>query len=230
MAENPEVDALKGKALILFGPPGSGKGTQSKFLVKRFGIPQISTGDMLRAHIELGDEIGQAIRARIKAGSLAPDELVNELVRVRVAQPDCANGFILDGYPRTRAQAEALMSLLKELGRDEVVIHLVVDYNIIISRISGRRVCPKCGTLYNSSTRPPRVNGVCDLDGEALVIREDDREPVVRERLEAYERQTRPLIEFFRSAGYRLIEVDASHGTPEMVSEKILKKLLQDPA
>jgi adenylate kinase len=218
---------LAGGALILFGPPGSGKGTQSKFLVAHFGIPQISTGDMLRDHIARGDAIGSAIAARMKAGSLVPDELVNELVRVRVSEPDCENGFILDGYPRTRQQAEVLTGLLKELKRDEVVIHLVVDYNIIIGRISGRRVCPKCGTLYNSSSRPPRVPGICDLDGESLVIREDDREPVVRERLEAYEKQTRPLIEFFRTTGARLYEVDASQGTPETVFGKILEKLQQ---
>lgn len=223
------ISPLANKAVVLFGPPGSGKGTQSKFLVARFGIPQISTGDMLRGHIYDGDAIGTAVEARMKAGSLAPDELVNALVRERLAETDCANGFILDGYPRTRQQAEVLMGLLRELGRDEVVIHLVVDYNIIIARISGRRVCPKCGTLYNSSSRPPRVPGICDLEGEPLVIREDDRESVVRERLEAYEKQTRPLIDFFRGAGHRLIEVDASQGTPETVFAKVLERL-QDTA
>ena len=227
VAQTPTPGPLANKAVVLFGPPGSGKGTQSKLLVERFGIPQISTGDMLREHIQRGDAIGTAIEALMKAGSLVPDELVNELVRVRLAEPDCADGFILDGYPRTRQQAEVLVGLLKELERDEVVIHLVVDYNIIIARISGRRVCPKCGTLYNSSSRPPRIPGICDLDGEALVIREDDRESVVRERLEAYERQTRPLIDFFRSAGDRLIEVDASGGTPEMIFGKIVERLLE---
>ena len=228
MAQTSGKAALAGKAVVLFGPPGSGKGTQSKFLVQYFGIPQISTGDMLRDHIARGDAIGVAIKARMKAGSLVSDELVNELVRTRVSEPDCANGFILDGYPRTMQQAEVLMALLGELKRDEVVIHLVVDYNIIIARISGRRVCPKCGTLYNSSSRPPRVPGICDLDGESLVVREDDREPVVRERLEAYESQTRPLIDYFRSTGRRLYEVDASEGTPETVFGKILE-LLQQP-
>ena len=228
VGENPVAaqGALAGKALVLFGPPGSGKGTQAKLLVSYFGIPQISTGDMLRDHISRGDAIGLAIKARMKSGLLVPDDLVNELVRVRLAEPDCANGFILDGYPRTRQQAEVLMGLLDELKRDEVVIHLVVDYNIIIARISGRRVCPKCGTLYNSSSRPPRVPGICDLDGETLVIREDDQEAVVRERLEAYEQQTRPLIDFFRGAGHRLYEVDASHGTPETIFGKILEVLL----
>jgi adenylate kinase len=225
-AQTSSPGPLARKALVLFGPPGSGKGTQSRFLMAHFGIPQISTGDMLREHIQRGDDIGKAIEARMKAGLLVPDELVNELVRARVSEPDCANGFILDGYPRTRQQAEVLSALLAELERDEVVIHLVVDYNIIIARISGRRVCPKCGTLYNSSSRPPRVAGICDLEGETLVIREDDRESVVRERLEAYENQTRPLIDFFRGSGHRLIEVDASEGTPEMIFAKILERLL----
>jgi adenylate kinase len=198
-------------------------------LVANFGIPQISTGDMLRDHIVRGDEVGKAVAALMRAGSLVPDELVNEMVRVRLSAPDCANGFILDGYPRTRQQAEVLLALLDELKRDEVVIHLVVDYNVIIARISGRRVCPTCGTLYNSSSKPPCVAGICDLEGTPLVIREDDREEVVRERLEAYEKQTRPLIDFFRSAGRRLFEVDAIAGTPETVFGKILQ-LLQGPA
>lgn len=180
---------------------------------------------MLRDHIAKGDAIGLAIASRMKAGSLVSDELVNELVRQRLSEPDCANGFILDGYPRTRQQAEVLMALLDELGKGELVIHLVVDYNIIIARISGRRVCPKCGTLYNSTSRPSRVPGICDLDGAALVVREDDKESVVRERLEAYEEQTRPLIEFFRATGRRLYEVDASEGTPETVFGKILEFL-----
>jgi adenylate kinase len=217
---------LANTAVILFGPPGSGKGTQSKFLVGYFGIPQISTGDMLRDHVARGDEIGHSIQARMKAGSLVPDELVNELVRARVAEPDCANGFILDGYPRTRQQAEVMVNLLDELQRREVAVHLIVDYNIIIARISGRRMCPECGTLYNSSSRPPRIPGICDRDGHVLVIREDDREPVVRERLEEYERQTRPVIDFFRSTGRRLYEINASEGTPETVFGKILEFLL----
>jgi len=229
IAHSRDTGLLAGDAVVLFGPPGSGKGTQAKFLVAHFGIPQISTGDMLRDHIARRDPIGRAIEARMKAGSLVSDELVNDLVRARVSEPDCANGFILDGYPRTRQQAEVLTDLLRELKRGEVVIHLVVDYNIIIARISGRRVCPKCGTLYNSSSRPSRIPGVCDLDGESLVVREDDREGVVLERLEAYERQTRPLIDYFRRIGSRVFEVHASSGTPEAVFGKVLE-LLRHPA
>jgi adenylate kinase len=225
---NPE----KPIAIILFGSPGSGKGTQSKYLVEWLGIPQISTGDMLREHIRKGDAIGLAIADQLRAGSLVSDELVNQLVFERIGEPDCSRGFILDGYPRTLAQAEEMMRFLAERGSStgksprELVIHLVVDYNVIISRISGRRVCPKCGTLYNSVSHPPKVEGVCDLDGSVLGIRDDDKEEVVRQRLAQYERQTRPLIEFFRATSDRLIEVDASREKPEAVFERIKSELL----
>lgn len=212
-------------AIILFGSPGSGKGTQAGFLVEWLGIPHISTGDMLREHIRSGDTIGQAAGDRMRAGSLVSDELVNKLVFERIQEPDCERGFILDGYPRTTAQAEEMMRLVGAAGAGEVVIHLVVDYNIIISRLSGRSVCPKCGTLYNATSRPPKIEGVCDLDGTKLVIRDDDREEVVRERLAQYERQTRPLIEFFRKTTERLIEVDASREKPEAVFGRIRMEL-----
>ena len=208
-------------AVIMFGSPGSGKGTQSKYLVEWLGIPQISTGDMLRDHIRRGTGIGQSIRALMRSGTLVPDELVNRLVEARIAEPDCKTGFILDGYPRTTAQAKEMLRMLADVGAEEVVIHLVVDYNIIIARMNGRRVCPKCGTLYNSVSRPPRTEGICDLDGEKLVVREDDSEPVVRERLAQYEAQTRPLIEYFRNSGARLLEVDASKDRPEVVFGRI---------
>ena len=208
-------------ALILFGPPGSGKGTQSKLLVKTLGIPQISTGDMLREHVRKGLAAGTKVEAKMKAGILVKDEVVNRLVEERLSQPDAAGGFILDGYPRTRAQAETLCGMLSAKGRDAVVIHLVVDYNVIIARLTGRRLCPVCGTLYNETSKPPKVPGVCDLEGAALIIRDDDREEVIRQRLEAYESQTRPLIEYFREKGKRLYDVDASHETPEAVFRKI---------
>jgi adenylate kinase len=212
-------------AIILFGSPGSGKGTQSKYLVAWLGIPQISTGDMLREHIRRGDTIGLAIAGQLREGALVPDELVNQLVFERISQPDARRGFILDGYPRTPAQAEEMMRLLAERGARELVIHLAVDYNVIISRMAGRRVCPKCGTLYNSVSRPPKVNGICDLDGNTLTVREDDKEEVVRQRLAQYERQTQPLIEFFRATSDRLIEVDASREKPEAVFERIKSEL-----
>jgi adenylate kinase len=224
MGEGPKESA-KPLAIILLGSPGSGKGTQSKYLVEWLHIPQISTGDMLRDHISQADAIGRAVQEGMRAGKLVPDELVNQLVLDRIRQPDAKRGFILDGYPRTIAQAEEMMRLLTSAGAGQVVIHLVVDYNVIISRMSGRRVCPKCGTLYNSVSRPPKVDGICDLDGTALVIRDDDKEEVVRERLGQYERQTQPLIEFFRAMNDRLIEVDASREGPEAVFERIKSEL-----
>jgi len=211
--------------LILFGSPGSGKGTQSKYLVEWLGIPQISTGDMLRDHMRRGTETGRAIENLMRAGSLVPDETVNQLVAERISQPDCRRGFILDGYPRTTEQAKQMLRLLNPVEADEVVIHLAVDYNVIISRMAGRRVCLKCGTLYNAVTRPPKIEGICDNDGETLVVREDDKEEVVRERLRQYEAQTRPLIEFFRESSKRLLEVDASTERPEVIFSRIREAL-----
>ncbi len=211
--------------MILFGSPGSGKGTQSRLLVEWLAIPQISTGDMLREHIRSGDAIGRAIAARMRAGSLVSDELVNQLVFERIHQPDCSRGFILDGYPRTTAQAEQMVRLLTGVGAEPVVIHLIVDYNIIISRMLGRRVCPLCGTLYNAISKPPKIEGKCDLDGSALVVRDDDREDVVRERLEQYEHQTQPLVEYFRTTGERVYEIDASGKNPAAVFRQIQSDL-----
>jgi adenylate kinase len=213
------------QAIILFGSPGSGKGTQSKYLVERLGIPQISTGDMLREHIQIGDPIGLRVQDLMRAGSLVSDELVNMLVEERLQHHDTDNGFILDGYPRTLQQAESMTALLDSLGISPLVIHLVVDYTVIIARISGRRQCPVCGTLYNATSKPPKVAGVCDLDGNTLVIREDDRESVVRERLDAYEKNTRPLLDYFRQSGRRMVEIDASALKPEEVFEKVLEQV-----
>jgi adenylate kinase len=212
-------------AVILFGSPGSGKGTQSGLLVEWLAIPQISTGDMLRGHIQSGDAIGRAIASRMHAGSLVSDELVNQMVFERIHQPDCSRGFILDGYPRTMPQAERMAKLLAGVGAEPVVIYLVVDYNVIISRMRGRRVCPLCGTLYNLNSRPPKTEGKCDLDGTTLVVRDDDREEVVRERLQQYEHQTQPLVDFFRNAGERVYEVDGSGRKPEAVFQEIQSDL-----
>ena len=219
-APEPRGTKLK-RAIVLFGPPGSGKGTQSQFLIKRLGIPQISTGDMLREHIRCGDDIGQAIEQRMRAGSLVSDELVNTLVAERLKEPDTERGFILDGYPRTSAQGRVLIDLLEKNNSEAVVIHLLVDYNIIIARITGRRQCPQCGTLYNLHSRPPKIAGICDIDGASLIVREDDREDVIRERLDSYGEQTSPLIAFFRESGRKMFEVDASYLAPVALSERI---------
>ena len=159
--------------IVLVGPQGSGKGTQAKLLNSLLGVPHISTGDMLREHIQAGDEIGQRVEALMRAGSLVPDELVNQLVEVRIARPDCRSGLLLDGYPRTLAQADVLEKLLDSKNLGQVVIHLRVDYNRIIARLTGRRQCPLCGTLYSLTSKPPKVSGICDLDGNALMVRAD---------------------------------------------------------
>ena len=208
-------------AIILFGSPGSGKGTQAKLLGQCINGPHISTGDMLRSHIEAGDEIGCDSEKLLKAGKLVPDEWVNELVKERLAAPDCRTGVILDGYPRTLPQARVLMDLLARSGFRPAVIHLVVDYEKIVRRLSGRRQCPVCGTLYSLKTNPPKVLGVCDLDGATLITREDDRESVIRERLAEYETQTRPLLDFFRQERVPVVEVIAASATPEEIAHRV---------
>ena len=155
------------------------------------------------------------------AGMLVPDDLVNRLVENRIQKPDAVHGFILDGYPRTLQQAGALGEMLKRRGVTPVVVHLKVDYNEIISRLSGRRQCPLCGTLYNLSTNPPKVDEICDLDGTGLVTRPDDSEAVIRQRLEEYESLTRPLLDFFRSSGYPFHEVNGSGRSKHVISKEI---------
>jgi adenylate kinase len=211
------------QAVVLFGSPGSGKGTQASLLKNCLQIPHISTGDMLRERIKSGKPPGPNVAAKMHAGVLVRDEFVDQLVEERLAEPDAQAGFILDGYPRTKAQAEHLCHWFDAHAVHEVVIHLVVDYNVIVARLTGRRQCPRCGTLYNVVSHPPRVAGFCDLDGEALVVREDDRESVIRERLASYESQTRPLLDFFREKGRRLYEIDASDETPEELSHQVCR-------
>ncbi len=172
-------------------------------------------------HIGRGDEIGRQAQALIKAGKLVPNELVNQLVEQRLAEPDARNGVILDGYPRTLNQAGVLLDLLQKNGFGVAVLHLVVDYEKIAARLSGRRQCPVCGTLYSLTTNPPKVAGICDLDGAALVTREDDQEAVIRERLFEYDRQTVPILNFFREAGVPLFQVPGGDAAPEEILQQI---------
>lgn len=188
--------------LILFGPPGAGKGTQAEYIVERYGIPQISTGDMLRSAVSAGTALGLEAKAIMDAGGLVSDELVLGLVKARLSQDDCITGFILDGFPRTIPQADALMVLLEGMGKDiEHVISLELENSEIVRRLSGRRACSACGKGYHISFAPSRVDGVCDLCGSALIQREDDSEQTVNNRLEVYERQTAPLKEYYESKG-----------------------------
>jgi len=208
------------RAIVLFGSPGSGKGTQARMLTQCLRVPHISTGDMLRDKIRQG-AAGVAVVETMQAGALAPDDVVNRMVEIRLSEPDAEAGFVLDGYPRTQTQADHLCQWLDGRGVREVVIYLAVDYNVVIARLTGRRQCPRCGTLYNLATKRPRVDEMCDLDGEKLIVREDDSEAVIRERLDAYDRQTRPVLEYYRQAGRRVLEVDASHDPPDQIFKKI---------
>lgn len=191
----------------------------------QFHIPHISTGDMLREHIQAGDVIGRRVHNLMKAGRLVPDELVNALVFLRIEDPDCDNGFILDGYPRTVEQAEVMHPRLAKAGFAPVVIHLKVDYNRIVARLSGRRQCPVCGTLYSLATNPPRHDDTCDLDGARLIVREDDRESVIRERLEAYDALTRPVLEFFARTGEPFYEITGDDASPQTILGRICELL-----
>jgi adenylate kinase len=180
---------------------------------------------MLRRHIENKDEIGLQIRSLMKAGKLVSDELVNQLVYVRIQEPDCQNGFILDGYPRTVNQATVLQGFAAQFGIGTTVVHLLVDYEKLVARLSGRRQCPVCGTLYSLTTNPPKVAGVCDREGAALLTREDDREEVIRERLRQYQLETQPVLDYFRQSGVPMVEIEAATAAPEAIVETICGKL-----
>ena len=211
--------------VILLGPPGSGKGTQAKQIVERYGIPQISTGDLLRDHVARGTELGRKAKAVMERGELVPDDLVCGMVAERLAQKDCARGFILDGFPRTVAQAEWLDKFLKTQFFDNgkmhvppVVVDIVVGYNELLRRLAGRRSCPTCGRIYNIHLQPPRVADTCEVDGSKLVLRKDDAEDVVAERLKTYERQTLPLTDYYRRQG-RLRQLDGARPVEQVAAE-----------
>lgn len=216
--------------IILLGAPGAGKGTQSKLIVQRYGIPQISTGDILREHVRNGTAQGQTAKAIMERGELVPDKLVCDMVEERVSRADCGRGFILDGFPRTVAQAEWLDRLLAGKGFGEegkkvrpLVINISVGYNQLWKRLTGRRSCPTCGRIYNVYLSPSRAADVCDVDASKLVTRRDDSEEVISERLKAYERQTLPLAEYYRAQG-QLREVDGEQDV-EAVSAATLEMI-----
>ncbi|MDN7123404.1 adenylate kinase [Pseudidiomarina terrestris] len=181
--------------IILLGAPGAGKGTQAQFIMKTFGIPQISTGDMLRAAIKAGTELGQQAKAVMDDGKLVSDDIMIGLVKERIAQPDCQNGFLLDGFPRTIPQADAM----QEAGIDvDVVLEFAVPDDVIVDRMSGRRVHPGSGRVYHVQHNPPKTEGKDDVTGEDLIIRDDDKEETVRKRLAIYHEQTEPLVAYYR--------------------------------
>ena len=216
---------MTNSALLLFGPPGSGKGTQAVLLSDALAVPHISTGDIFRQNVKDGTELGKQVKRIMDAGQLVSDELANRIVEDRLGRPDCAGGFILDGYPRTVVQAGMLDGLLGRMGKARVVVSLVVDYNVIIARITARRQCPVCGASYNLVSNLPKSDGVCDRDGSPLAQREDDKEEVMRKRFEAYNAQTLPVMDFFQANGYRLVEVVGGNGAPEELTARILDGL-----
>jgi len=215
---------LKIGPVILMGPPGAGKGTQAKRIVEHYGIPQVSTGDLLREHVRLGTGLGAKAKGLMEQGKLVPDELLYGIVADRLKEADCGRGFILDGFPRTAAQAEWLDAFLQREFFEKwekctpVVIRMDVDYTQLLLRLTGRRTCSNCGRIYNLNFQPPRVDQLCDLDGSKLVQRDDDREEVIRPRLAAYEKQTKPVAAYYQAQG-RLIPLDADRPMDVVTAE-----------
>jgi adenylate kinase len=210
--------------LILLGPPGAGKGTQAKILAKKFDIPQISTGDILRGAVKEQSPMGIKAKGYMDAGSLVPDEVVVGIVKERLAKPDCSNGFILDGFPRTVIQADALKLTLGGMGKAiEHVISIVVDKEDLLARITGRRTCRSCGKGYHLSFDPPKTAGVCDECGGELFQRDDDSEATMRNRLDVYEKQTAPLISYYDRES--LLRTIAGTGTIDEIQQNILSVL-----
>lgn len=210
--------------IMLFGAPGAGKGTQAKFLIEKYGIPQISTGDILRAAIKEGTPMGMEAKKYMDEGKLVPDSTIIGIIKDRLSQEDCKKGFILDGFPRTLAQAEALEALMQEMGiKLDKVISLNVPDELIVGRVTGRKVCPVCGASFHVEFNPPKVEGKCDYCGADLITRKDDNAETVTKRLAEYHSQTAPLFDFYKSRNL-LVDID---GTQEVkaITEEIFSIL-----
>lgn len=202
--------------IIMLGAPGAGKGTQAKRIADKYKIPHISTGDIFRANIKNGTELGQKAKAYMDQGLLVPDDLVVDLVVDRIKQDDCVNGYVFDGFPRTIPQAEALDAALKELNEKiDYVVNVEVPDSNIVERMSGRRACLKCGATYHLQYIPTKVEGICDDCGSELVLRDDDKPEIVRKRLRVYHEQTQPLIDYYKKQGI-LVEVDGTKDIAEV--------------
>jgi len=211
--------------LLLFGPPGCGKGTQATALAERFHIPAISTGEMFRAAVKAGTELGKRASAIMQAGGLVGDDIVNGIVAGRISQEDCKGGFLLDGYPRTVPQAQNFAAVLSEHGLPEpIVIHLDVPDSALVARLTARRQCPQCLKIYNLQSQPPRIAGFCDDDGTELLTRADDRESVIRDRLSAYNELTGPILDWYGPS--RVHTVDGAQ-PPERVAVAIEQAVIE---
>ncbi len=211
--------------LVLVGPPGAGKGTQAQFVAQSRSIPKISTGDIFRANVSAGSELGRLAKSYMDRGDLVPDEVTVAMVRDRLAEPDAQKGFLLDGFPRNVAQAETLDDILRDVGAGglDVVLELVVDDDEVVRRLSGRRTCRQCNHVWHLDFDPPSVEGVCDRCGGELFQRDDDREETIRHRLEVYAAQTAPLVAFYAARGL-LVGIDAT-GPVDDVTERALEAL-----
>jgi len=217
-------------SIVLLGAPGAGKGTQAKLIAGHYGIPHISTGDILRDNVARGTELGRKAKRVMERGDLVSDDLVNGMVAERIKQPDCDRGFVLDRFPRTVAQAEWLdRELAAKAGekRPTVVVDVDVSYNQLLQRLTGRRTCPVDGKIYNIYLQPPKNEGVCDVCGTQLFQRVDDTEEVISERLKSYERQTLPLVEYYRRQG-SLRQVDGELPVEQVTAE--IFRLIEGPA
>ncbi len=204
--------------VILLGGPGAGKGTQANYIKERYGIPQISTGDMLRAHVKSGSELGVAAKKIMDEGGLVSDDIIMGMVQERIKDDDCKAGYLFDGFPRTIPQAEALKALLQKLGEKlDCALELDIPRDVIIDRLTTRRTCSNCGEIYNVKSKPPKVEGVCDVCGGAVVQRDDETEEAILNRLEVYNEQTAPLVEFYRDEGL-LVSVPTSDLEPVMAA------------
>lgn len=218
---------MKAAILIFLGPPGAGKGTQARILSRRLAVPHISTGDILRDTALKKTSLGLAVKAKMDQGELVPDDVVCKIVEERIAQPDSQGGAILDGFPRTVVQARFLDDILLRTGQGKAsVLNLRIEPGTVVKRLTGRWICPVCGEIYNEFLNPPRQNLVCDKDGSKLVKRTDDNEETVRQRLLAYERETKPLIDYYQQRN-RLHDVDAS-AKPDVVACRVLKAIEEE--
>ncbi len=217
--------------IVLLGPPGAGKGTQSHNITQHYRIPQVSTGDLLREHVKQATPLGMEVKELMARGELVPDHLVCDIVAWRLREPDAQRGFVLDGFPRAQKQAVWLDAFLKfEFFETRkwpawlpIVVRIQVDYNKLLLRIAGRRTCPTCGRIYNVHSQPPLVNEICDVDGSKLFIRDDDREEVIRERLATYERQTKPVADYYEQLG-RVVTIDGDRPVDE-VTARIVQEI-----
>lgn len=205
--------------LLIMGPAGAGKGTMSDLILKEYDIPHISTGDMLRENVRNNTQLGKEAKSYMDAGKLVPDDVINAMVEDRLLQPDCQSGYLLDGFPRTLVQAKAFEKIEEKIGKPvESVIALEVGFDSLVERITGRRICPKCGAIYHIHNKPSKVEGICDVCGSTLTQRKDDTEEQLKVRMDEYEKSTKPVIDFYEVRGV-VNHIDASKSTGEVFEQ-----------